>query len=207
MKKSYLISILVIILILIGIFVFYIGYKDNNKQDNNSPKISSNQDEVASVTVEKNEANQNSFNIKGKNNINVYVLNDILEMNNINGVKVNINVKDDEYDGLEASQILKACESSLGIQIPDKNINLANILFASANGMDRIEEQQTVGKIVMKTNDYFKNNHTTKGLYMNTPNKILDEYSPKIKNNDGQNSLYVQMCIFLNEYYNNNSKN
>lgn len=207
MKKTYIISAIIIVVIVGGIFAGYKVY--NSKGNTNISDITVQSDnKLTTVNVKTTEnKNQNIIKVTGFEYINNYVLNDILKMNGINGVELDIDVHNNEYIGVEASQILNACEKTLNITIPKNNIQLANILLASSTGLDRFETKENVSEIVEKTNSYFKNNYSSNGLYMGTPNKILNTYSTSIKNNDGANSLFVQMCIFLNEYYANNSNN
>lgn len=196
--KKYIIGLIILIIIIIagiGIYNFSKSSNLNNSQEQAK--------ETTVKVIKLDNNNQNMIKVTGFPYINNYVLNDILKMNDINGVDLDINIVNNPYNGIEASQILNECEKALKINIPQKNIELANILLATSTGLDRVETQENVSKLVMQTNEFYKQYHSSSGLYMGGPNKLLDKYSTKIKNNDGEDSLYVQMCIFLNEFYNN----
>lgn len=210
MKKVRVASLTsVIIAIILGIGLFW-GYKYFIKDGNQFIKYqkSYKQVPVEEINVKRiPNSKEIIINVTGDNNINNFVVTKVLEENNIQGVEVDININSEAYGGVSGSEILKECAKTLNIDIPTNNYKLANILIASSTGLDMLDDKENVYKIVRLTNEYFEKNYSDKGLYMEVPDKILDEYSPAIKNNDGANSLYVQMCIFLNQYYINLNKN
>ena len=180
-----------------------LGYKYFIKYQKNDRQVP-----VEEINVKRiSDSKEIIINVKGDNNINNLMIAKVLEENNIEGVEVDIKINSEAYGGVSGSEILKECAKTLNIDIPTNNYKLANILIASSTGLDMLDNKENVYKVVRLTNEYFEKHHNDKGLYMEVPNKILDEYSPTIKNNDGANSLYVQMCIFLNQYYNNLSSN
>lgn len=210
MKKVRVASLTsVIIAIILGIGLFW-GYKYFIKDGNQFIKYqkSYKQVPVEEINVKRiPNSKEIIINVTGDNNINNFVVTKVLEENNIQGVEVDININSEAYGGVSGSEVLKECAKTLNIDIPTNNYKLANILIASSTGLDMLDNKENVYKIVRLTNEYFEKNYSDKGLYMEVPDKILDEYSPAIKNNDGANSLYVQMCIFLNQYYINLNKN
>lgn len=210
MKKVRVASLTsVIIAIILGIGLFW-GYKYFIKDGNQFIKYqkSYKQVPVEEINVKRiPNSKEIIINVTGDNNINNFVVTKVLEENNIQGVEVDININSEAYGGVSGSEVLKECAKTLNIDIPTNNYKLANILIASSTGLDMLDDKENVYKIVRLTNEYFEKNYSDKGLYMEVPDKILDEYSPAIKNNDGANSLYVQMCIFLNQYYINLNKN
>ncbi|MGL5820467.1 MAG: hypothetical protein ACRCYE_02390 [Sarcina sp.] len=200
-----------IIIILIIIAIAVIGYKvydisQSNINQNNS-KVTQNSSPVE-INVKKLQGTDNVIiNVTGDSYLNELMLKEVLEESGIEGVEVNINVKNDDYNGINGSDILAACSKALGIKIPEKDIVLANILISTSTGLDKLDSKQTVYNAIDETNEYFAKNSSPQGLFMQVPNEILAKYSPKIKNSDGADSLFVEMCIFLNEYYNNLNNN
>lgn len=210
MKKGKLTSIIIVIAVILGIGLT-LGYKHFSK-DKDGNKISSYQKSNRQIPVEEINVKKipNSkeiiVNVKGDKNINNLVVAEVLEENDIEGVEVDININSEAYSGVNGSAILEECAKTLNIKIPKNNYKLANILIASATGLDMLDNKENVYKVIKLTNEYFEKHYSDKALFMGVPDQILNKYSPAIKNNDGANSLYVQMCIFLNEYYTNLNK-
>ncbi|MGL4450971.1 MAG: hypothetical protein ACRCTZ_07275 [Sarcina sp.] len=212
MKKGTIASIIIIVLVILGIGLV-VGYKYFTK-DLNQAKVAR-ELPIEQVNVKKiPDSKDIVVNVTGDNNINKLVVAEVLKQNNIQGVQVDININSEAYGGVSGSEVLKTAAQAVNMQIPQNNYKLANILIASSTGLDMLDTKENVYKVITLTNKYFENNYSNQGLFMGEPNKILDQYSPAIKNNEGADSLYVQMCIFLNQYYtnlnqsaNNNSNN
>ena len=208
MKKGRLTSLIIVIAVILGIGLT-LGYKYYTKDGN---KISANKIRTGQVPVEEIKVNKIPdskeiiVNVTGDKNINNLVVAEVLKENNIEGVEVDININSEAYGGVSGSAVLEECAKDLNMKIPENNYKLANILIASSTGLDMLDNKENVYKVVKLTNEYFEEHYSSKGLFMGVPDKILDKYSPTIKNNDGANSLYVQMCIFLNQYYTNLNK-
>ncbi|MGL4759928.1 MAG: hypothetical protein ACRCWG_00490 [Sarcina sp.] len=203
MKKGHVISLIIVVLVILGIGVVA-GVAYFNKENNAlTSKVAKNAP-IEEISVKKLENSKEVIvNATGDKNINNLVIAEVLKENDIEGVEVDIKVNSEAYGGVSGSEILKACSKALNMNIPTNNYKLANILIASSTGLDMLDNKQNVYKVITLTNEHFEENYSNKGLFMGVPDKILNEYSPKIKNNDGANSLYVQMCIFLNQYYTN----
>ena len=206
MKKGHIVSLIIVILVILGIgIVSSITYF--SKEDSNLTNKVVKNVPVEQISVKKLEDSKNIIvNVTGDKNINELVIAEVLKENDIEGVEVDIKVNSEAYGGVNGSEVLKACAKALNMNIPVNNYKLANILIASSTGLDMLDTKQNVYKVIKLTNEHFEENYSNQGLYMGVPDRILNEYSPKIKNNDGANSLYVQMCIFLNQYYTNANK-
>lgn len=205
MKKGTITSIIIVIVVILGIGLVagYQHFIKGSKQGAANPKITRNTP-VEEINVKKIPNSKNIIvNVTGDKNINNLMIAEVLKENNIEGVQVDININSEAYAGVSGSTILEECAKTLNMKIPASNYKLANILIASSTGLDMLDTKQNVYKVVTLANKYFESNYSNKGLFMGVPDQILNEYSPAIKNNDGANSLYVQMCIFLNEYYTN----
>ncbi|MGL4654355.1 MAG: hypothetical protein ACRCWM_00495 [Sarcina sp.] len=205
MKKGTITSIVIIIIVILGIGLVA-GYEYFSKETSQATKhqLFKKNVPVEEITVKKIPNSKDIVvNVTGDKNINNLVVAEVLKENDIEGVEVNININSEAYGGVSGSAILKECAKTLNMNIPEGNYKLANILIASSTGLDMLDTKQNVYKVVTLTNEHFEDHYSNKGLFMGVPNQILDEYSPAIKNNDGANSLYVQMCIFLNQYYTN----
>lgn len=205
MKKGVITSIIIVILVILGIGLVA-GYQHFIKESNQGiqqPKIAKSEP-VEQISIKKIPNSKDvTVNVIGDKNINELMVAEVLKENNIEGVHVDIKINSEAYNGVNGSAILEEAAKDLNIKIPANNYKLANILIASSTGLDMLDAKQNVYKVVTLTNEYFENNYSNKGLFMGVPDQILNEYSPTIKNNDGANSLYVQMCIFLNQYYTN----
>ncbi|MGL4741583.1 MAG: hypothetical protein ACRC41_12375 [Sarcina sp.] len=203
MKKIVVGIIIILIIIAIGV----IGYKVYDNSQSNVNQNNSNVSQSSSpveINAKKLQGTDDVvINITGDPYLNELMIKEVLEESGIEGVELNINVKNDDYNGINGNDILTACSKALGIKIPEKDIVLANILISTSTGLDRLDSKQTVYNAIEDTNEYFAKHSSSQGLFMEVPNNILAKYSPKIQNNDGADSLFVQMCIFLNEYYNN----
>ena len=210
MKKGYIISSIIVGVVIIGIIAtgsIYEYSSGNNLESNSNSKTNLGATVAEQQIIITKIPNSKVVNVKvvGDNKINTPLIKDILIGNKITGINMDIKVDSAKYYTVNGSDILKACEKQLGVKIPQSRIDLANIIIASSSGLARMASQENIYNLITDTLVYFKNNHSENGLEMGEPNRLISEYAPKIKNDDGADSLYVQMCIFLNAYYNDSN--
>ena len=209
MKKGYIISSIIVGVVIIGVIATgsIYEYSSDNVDSNSNNKTNLSATVAEQQIIITKIPNSKAVNVKvdGDNKVNTLLIKDILIGNNISGINMDIKVDSAKYYTVNGSDILKACEKQLGVKIPQSRIDLANIIVASSSGLARMASQENIYNLITDTLVYFKNNHSESGLEMGEPNRLISEYAPNIKNDDGADSLYVQMCIFLNAYYNDSN--
>ena len=204
MKKGRIVSLIIVVAVIVGISVVS-GYEYYKKTDGNKMNsIQASKVPVEEITVTKIlNSKEVIVNVTGNKNINKIMIAKVLELNGITGVNVDIKINSEAYGGVNGSEVLKACAKKLNIKVTAEDCKLANILVATSTGLDMLDTHENVYKVINLTNEHFEDHYSNQGLFMGVPDRILNKYSPKIKNDDGADSLYVQMCIFLNQYYTN----